>query len=363
MLLHAVDNYPPGAALRSLAETHPLDWPAVCHYLQAHGLEVDTHLAPRQFVGGLANFNYLLRVNGQWMVLRRAPAGPLPPGANDMRREHRILSRLSQGFALAPCSYHLCEDASIAGAPFQLLEYRDGVAVRGASLAPLPETQALGLQLSQMAVRTLAALHQIDVHAVDLAELGRPEGFFRRTAEGWSARCERVSLGAPSAAARQTMDWLAQVADPKPVTPVLLHNDFKFDNILLDPVSHEPVAILDWDMGTRGDALFDLGTLLSYWTEAGDPAGMQALGQMPTAQPGFLTREQVARAYASLSGRSLDEFKPYRVLTQFKLAVVFQQLYQRYRSGEVDDPRYAGFDTLANDLHTFTLDIISDTIF
>ncbi|MCY1461388.1 hypothetical protein D9M71_790430 [compost metagenome] len=116
-------------------------------------------------------------------------------------------------------------------------------------------------------------------------------------------------------------------------------------------------------MGTRGDALFDLGTLLSYWSEVGDPAGMQNLGQMPTARPGFLNREQVAQAYADLTGRSLAEFKPYRVLTQFKLAVVFQQLHQRYCSGEIDDPRYAGFGTLANDLHAFTLDIINDKIF
>lgn len=356
-------DFPVGAVLRPLDDTQALDWLTIGHYLQQHGLHLDAHAAPRQFVGGLANLNYLLRVNGEWTVLRRPPSGPLPPGANDMRREHRILSRLSQGFALAPRSYHLCEDPGIAGAPFQLVEYRAGVAVRGDRLDPLPENEGVGVHLSLMMIEALAALHAVDADAVGLGDLGRPDGFFRRTTEGWIKRCELISEGVPSASARESMRWLREVADPVPMAPVLLHNDFKLDNILLDRQSQAPVAIVDWDMGTRGDALFDLATLLSYWSEPGDPAGMQNLRQMPTARPGFFSREQVAQGYAQSTGRSIDGLKPYRVLTQFKLAVVFQQLYQRYRSGETQDPRYAHFGHLADELHEFTLDLITNKIF
>ncbi|MFV0934766.1 phosphotransferase family protein [Pseudomonas jessenii] len=356
-------NFPAGVALRPLDETQLLDWRVIGSYLQQQGLHVDARLVPRQFAGGLANFNYLLRVNGEWAVLRRPPSGPLPPGANDMRREHRILSRLSQGFTLAPRSFHLCQDPSIAGAPFQLIEFRAGVAIRGDQLAPFPETAETGLRLSLMMVETLAALHAVDVNAVGLGDLGRPDGFFRRTTEGWIKRCELISEGAPSGAARESIRWLNQVADPTPSAPVLLHNDFKLDNLLLDRHTQEPVAIVDWDMGTRGDALFDLATLLSYWSEAGDPSGMQRLGQMPSARPGFISREQVARGYSHATGRSINELKPYRVLTQFKLAVVFQQLYQRYRSGETGDPRYADFGRLADELHEFTLAITTDKTF
>ena len=362
-LVSAEAGLPAGVALRPLEDTQALDWPVIGRYLQQHGLHVDQRLPPRQFVGGLANLNYLLRVNGEWTVLRRPPSGPLPPGANDMRREHRILSRLSQGFALAPRSYHLCDDLSIAGAPFQLIEYRAGVAVRGSQLAPLPETEEVGRRLSGMMVDSLAQLHAVDAHSVGLGDLGRPEGFYRRTTEGWINRCELISDGAPGAAARESIRWLREVPDPATRAPVLLHNDFKLDNILLDPHTQKPVAIVDWDMGTRGDALFDLATLLSYWSEPDDPSGMQRLGQMPTTRPGFFSREHVARSYSLATGRAIDELKPYRVLTQFKLAVVFQQLFQRYRSGETQDPRYADFGRLADELHEFTLAIITDKTF
>ncbi|WP_256591149.1 MULTISPECIES: phosphotransferase family protein [unclassified Pseudomonas] len=273
------------------------------------------------------------------------------------------MSRLSQGFALAPRSFHLCEDPGIAGAPFQLIEFRAGVAIRGNQLAPLAATTEVGERLSLMMVQTLAALHAVDAEAVGLGDLGRPDGFFRRTTEGWIKRCELISEGDPGAAARESIRWLTRVTDPSATAPVLLHNDFKLDNILLDRHTQEPVAIVDWDMGTRGDALFDLATLLSYWSEDGDTSAMQRLKQMPTAHPGFLSREQVAQRYAHATGRSIDELKPWRVLTQFKLAVVFQQLYQRYRSGETQDPRYADFGRLADELHEFTLAIITGKTF
>lgn len=354
--------WPIGVLLRSEAESRPLDWGPVARHLAQHGLPLDPAVTPRQFAGGLANLNYLLRLEQGWAVLRRPPSGPLPPGANDMRREHRILSRLWRALPLAPRSLHLCEDETVAGAPFQLLEFRAGVAVRGDSLAPLPETAETGAALSGLLVETLAAIHAVDPAAVGLGDLGRPAGFFARTAQGWIHRAERAA-GAMSPAARAIAQWLGTARVPAPAAPTLLHNDFKLDNMLLDLRSLRPVAVLDWDMGTRGDPLFDLATLLSYWSEADDPPCMHRLAQMPTARPGFPSREAIARAYAAATGRGLSDFKPYRVLTMLKLGVVFHQLHARHRAGETHDARYAAFGTLAEELFDFTLDIVNDKKF
>ncbi|SDN11126.1 phosphotransferase family protein [Pseudomonas jinjuensis] len=355
--------WPAGVALRDETDMRQLDWPRIAAYLAGHGLVLDPHMPPRQFVGGLANFNFLVRVNDTWMVLRRPPDGPLPPGANDMAREHRILSRLWEELPFASRSHHLCEDPEIAGAPFLLVEFRSGLVLHGGSLGPLEPTVETGQGLSRMLVDTLAAIHAVDPERIGLGGLGRPEGFFRRTAQGWIRRAELASGGELCRAAQEAAGWLQRCADPADSAPVLLHNDFKLNNIILDPQTLRPNAVVDWDMGTRGDALFDLTTLLSYWSEPGDPDCMLRLEQMPSLNPGFASRESVAAAYARATGRSLADIKPYRVLTTFKLGVVFQQLHSRYVSGETSDPRYVGFGQLGLELHEFTLDVINDRIF
>lgn len=348
---------------RPVEDSHPLDWARITQYLDQKNLSIDLLTQPRQFAGGLANLNYLLKIDGDWAVLRRPPSGPLPPGANDMVREHHILSNLWRELPLAPRSLHLCDDPAIAGAPFQLIEFRQGVAVRGDSLAPLPETRATGAALSNMLIDTLARIHAVDVDAVGLQDLGSPQDFFRRTCRGWLRRADRILGDGQHASITAIAQWLDDVADPPATPPSLLHNDFKLDNVLLDPADLRPVAILDWDMGTRGDPLFDLATLLSYWTEPGDPSCMQRLAQMPSGRPGFLSREAAANSYAERAGRPLDGFKAYRVLSVFKLGVVFHQLHQRHVSGETKDPRYSGFRDLADELLGFCMDIARDKIF
>ena len=355
--------YPSAVSLRPVADAFPLDWARIADHLALQGLFLDRNVQPRQFSGGLANLNYLLRINDDWMVLRRPPTGPLPPGANDMRREHRILSRLWEALPLAPRSHLLCEDAEIAGAPFQLLEFRQGLAIRGDVLDPLPDTPETGRALSAMLVETLAKVHGVDVDAIGLGQLGRPEGFFARTAKGWVDRGALVCNGTLSPAAQEVADWLNALPPMTDGAPVLLHNDFKLDNILIDQDSLAPLAIFDWDMGTRGDPLFDLATLLSYWSEPGDPDCMARLAQMPTAHSGFASREEAASAYAAATGRSIANIKPFRVLTMFKLGVVFHQLHSRALTGEATDPRYATFGTLAEELFKFTLDIAANKVF
>lgn len=344
-----------------------MDWPGIAAYLASQGIHVDLSQAPRRLPGGLANHNFLVRCDGAAAVLRRPPDGPLPVGAHDMAREHRVLSRLAVAMPEAPRSLHYCANPSVAGAPFHLLEHRQGVALRGNSVEPLPATEDTGRRLSQMLVDTLAALHAIDPAAVGLETLGRPEGFLARTARGWSERgaaaFEDSCEGADTL--RELAGWLelhAPAGEP-PRAAVLLHNDFKLDNLLVDTDTLSVTAILDWDMCTRGDPLFDLATLLSYWSEPGDPPCMAQLAQMPSAGPGFLSREAVAQAYAQRTGRPLDAFRFMRVLAMLKLAVVFRQLHNRWRRGEVTDERYAAFGSLAAGLLDFTREVAAGRVF
>ena len=303
-----------------------IDWDRVAAHLAGHGIEMDRQFLPRQFAGGLANVNMLVRANGGWAVLRRPPEGPIPKGAHDMAREHTVLSRLAPLLPLAPKSLHFCDDPEVAGAPFQLLEYRSGRLVRGDRIDPLPDTPDVAEAVSRMLIRTLAEVHAVDVEQAGLGDLGRPEGFLGRTAAGWIARAEAALEGRLPDAARQAADWLKATPAPESSRPVLIHNDFKLDNLLLHPERIEPVALLDWDMATRGDPLYDLACLLSYWTEQGDPQCLQVLRQMPSARPGFLSRMEAAALYAEISGCSLVHFRFHRVLAMFRLAVVFHQL-------------------------------------
>ena len=352
--------------LRSVAETVPQDWARLSAYLASQQLRFDAEPAPRQFAGGFANLNYLIRIDGVEAVLRRPPMGPLPPGAYDMGRESKILSRLWERFALAPRALHLCLDVEVLGAPFQITEYRRGISFRDTLPAPLAGNAKVGALLGKMMIEVLSELHSVDPAAVGLGELGKPQGFLERAVEGWLKRAHLAVDGWASVRTTQLIAelsaWLRRhrVSDG---APVLLHNDFKLDNLLLNPDTLVPVAVLDWDQGTRGDGLFDLATLLSYWTEAGDPEVMHRMQQMPTAQPGFPSRRQAAEAYARASGRDLSNIRFYRVLAQFKTAVIFQQLHARWRAGATQDARYAELGILAEDLLEFAHDISSDRFF
>lgn len=359
-----VPSLPEGLALRPEDVSHPLDAAAVSSWLARQGAAgLDPRVVPRQFAGGLANLNYLVRLGEVWAVLRRPPTGPLPPGANDMAREHRILSRLWQALPLAPRSLHLCADAAVIGVPFQIIEFRSGLTLRGDGLDPLPATPETSARLSDVLVETLARVHMVDPEAVGLGELGRPEGFFRRQVKGWLGRAAEVSGGDLSEAARQVAAWLEDCPEPCATGTVLLHSDIKLDNLLLDPATLQPTTLVDWDMGTRGPALFDLATTLSYWTEPGDPDCMHRLAQMPTARPGFMSREQAATAYARRMGCDIGDIVPWRVLTILKLAVVFLQLHRRHVTGETADPRYASFGALGHDLFAFALDVARGRLF
>jgi aminoglycoside phosphotransferase (APT) family kinase protein len=327
---------------RNADDITPLPWQQLERYLEAAGHDIEIGDPPRQFAGGMGNLNYLIDLDGKACVLRRPPLGKLPPGANDMAREHRVLSRLWRAFPLAPQSLLYCEDEAVLGAHFLIMEYRDGAAIQGGTWpAQLSDTERH--DICALLVASLAGLHAVDPAAVDLAEFGKPEGFLERAIRGWDKRLGLASDGDAPAPSREVADWLAANL-PGSGDATLLHNDFKLDNLLLD--RNDPtqaVAMIDWDQATRGDPLFDLATLLSYWAEPGDPDCMTIIDQMPTGAPGSMSRGEARDLYADLSGRDLSEFRFHRVLAMFKLAVVFVQLHAQYRRGTVDNPRYAPF--------------------
>lgn len=346
-----------GPELLSEVETAPADWDRVARYLRTEGMTFDPAQPVRQFAGGLANRNYLVVVDGRNAVLRRPPDGELPPGAHDMAREHKILSRLADALAFVPRSLHYCDRRDVIGVPFQLIEYRPGIVIRGADLSAVEGRQDAAPLLCEMLVSTLASLHEVDARSVGLDDLGKPQGFIGRAIAGWSKRGALVAES-PSVQKllKEISDWLArQHFRERPAA--ILHCDFKLDNLILDPASLAPLALVDWDMGTRGDPLFDLATLLSYWAEPGDPPAMRKLQQMPTAHPGFWRRSDVAERYAALTGQDLNDLAAMRVLALFKLGVVFLQLHRQWTNGAVKDNRYADFALLGGDLLLIARDV------
>ena len=340
---------------RPAQDTVALDWEALGRYLAGQGHTLDSSESPRQFAGGLGNLNYRIMIDGAAYVLRRPPLGSIPPGANDMAREFRVLSGLWKRFFHAPRGLLYCENPTVLGAHFLIMEYRPGLTIAGEMPSQL-DSNSVGPELAATLVRLLSELHAVDPAEVGLDTLGKPEGFLARAVDGWEKRARLATGGEARPIIDALCAWLRanQVPDGR---PTLLHCDFKLDNIVLDPRDLRPVAVLDWDMTTRGDPLFDLATLLSYWTEDSDPPVMHELAQMPTALPGFPSRRDVAAAYAALSGRDLSNFLYYRVLAMFKLGVVFLQLYARYRTGGTQNPRFEGFERLGYGLLEFTHEI------
>jgi aminoglycoside phosphotransferase (APT) family kinase protein len=294
-----------------------------------------------QFRGGHSNLTYLVRVDAREAVLRRPPFGSTVKTAHDMGREFRVLSRLSPAYSRAPRVIAYCDDESLLGAPFYLMERLAGVILR----RQLPPGLRLGVdtarRLSEAAVHGLADLHAIDPGVVGLSDLGRPEGYCERQVTGWTRRYRDAQTDdVPDL--ETVAAWLAAHL-PTSGSATLIHNDYKYDNLVLDPADLTRVAgVLDWEMATLGDPLMDLGTMLCYWVEPGDPPDLQALAGGPTAAPGSLTRAEIVERYASRTGRKVADITFYYAFGLFKTAVVVQQIYARYRRGATRDERFAG---------------------
>jgi aminoglycoside phosphotransferase (APT) family kinase protein len=348
--------------VRSAGESVPLDWEAVRVHLAGHGLRLDRDPPPRQFAGGLANLNYLVHIDGRPAVLRRPPLGELPAGAYDMAREFRILSRLPDAVPFVPRGLFLGSDPSVIGVQFQIIEYRPGLVIREHLPPELAGRPEVGARLSQVLLETLAAIHAVDADKVGLGDLGRPAGFLARAVSGWRKRGVAALEAGTEALHADLGAWLEQHQVPDGA-PALLHNDFKLNNMILNPRDLSPVAVVDWDQGTRGDPLFDFATLLSYWVHRDDPPALHDMEQMPADEGGFCPREQAVATYAALSGRDMSDFLFHRVLAMYKLGVIFLQLGYRYRSGATTEQRYAGLTAIGTGIVEFAHEIAQGRAF
>lgn len=334
-----MSDWPETAAVR---EGEDLDWPALEAYLRGQLPELEGPFSVLQFPNGSANLTYRVSIGDTVLVVRRPPFGVIAPGAHDMRREYRTLSRLHLAYDRAPRAFLYCEDASVIGAHFLVVEYRSGVVVWDAvpsSMAHLPDA---GRRLGFAVVDALADLHRVDPHAAGLGDLGRPEGFLSRQLVGWRKRWDLVAPEQGNRLAERLSDRLVQRM-PVSGAPAVLHNDFKIDNCQFSHGDPDRVAsVFDWDMATLGDPLVDLGTLLNYWPDPGDQAALAVPGLENLGLP---TRREVVNRYRervltdSTSQGADWDVDWYEAYGCWKTIVILQQLYARYLRGETTDER------------------------
>jgi aminoglycoside phosphotransferase (APT) family kinase protein len=296
-----------------------------------------------QFPGGHSNLTYLLHCERGEYVLRRPPFGPVPPKAHDMAREFRVLEAVSPLFLQAPSVYLLCEDKAVLGAVFYLMERRRGVVLRRDAAPEFALIQDYPQRASAAFIDCLAELHSIDIRRHGLDSLGRPEGFLERQVRGWTQRWERAKTTELPQMHRLSR-WLAEHLPASP-PPTIVHNDFKLDNVMLDPGNPGRItAVLDWEMATAGDPLVDLGIVLCYWPQPDDPRVRREAISPLTTQPGWFSRQQLLDRYQTRTGIGLSGICYYEVFGVFKLAVVLQQIYYRYCVGQTRDERFRDFD-------------------
>jgi len=317
-----------------------LDLERLTPYLQRALGMPDAPVSVQQFPGGHSNLTYLVRVGERELVLRRPPFGAQIKTAHDMDREFTILSKLAPIYPRAPRPVLLGDDESVLGARFYVMERVPGVILRSRLPAGLELGPELARRLSAAAVETLAELHALDLDATGLAALGHPDGYVRRQVEGWTKRYAAAKTDDIPEMDRVAAWLAANLPASGPAT--LIHNDFKYDNLVLDPDDLTRVrGVLDWEMATIGDPLMDLGTALCYWVEADDAPELRAFAFGPTAVPGSYTRREFAEHYARVTGRSLEHLDFYAAFGLFKTAVVAQQIYLRFVRGHTQDARFA----------------------
>ena len=326
----------------SVRQGEELDKPKLSDYIRSQVADFGNITEIKQFPGGYSNLTYFLKTdrNNEY-VLRRPPFGAKHiKGGHDMGREFRVLSLLkAAGYAKIPDPLLFCEDESILDCPFYVMERVQGLILRAQTAPKMNIAEGTMRQMSEALVDNMVALHGIDIYATGLSNLGKPEGYIQRQVEGWQKRYVQSQTDEiPDMA--QVYEWLAAKMPPDG-PPTLIHNDYKYDNIILNANNlGEIVAVLDWEMCTVGDPLMDVGTSLSYWAEANDGTFEKTFNF--TWLPGNLSRQEFAQRYAEKSGRNVSNLLYFYVFGLFKNAVVIQQIYARWKNGFSKDERFAG---------------------
>jgi len=322
-----------------------LDWTALEEWLRPRLGDVlpgvEGPLDVLQFPNGSANLTYLLRIGGHELVLRRPPMGQIAPGAHDMKREYKVLSRLWRPFDRAPRAYLFGADHAVIGADFFVMERRHGEVVRTEVPPPMRGHAEIGRRIGFALVDAMAELHALDPVACGLGDLGRPDGFVERQLSGWAKRWELARFE-DSPPAVEALHRRLAANMPAMSRVSIVHNDLKLDNCQFDPANPDRVAsIFDWDMTTLGDPLIDLGTLLNYWPDPSDPPEASRASHPGLTRLGLPTRAEITARYAARSGVDVAAVSWWEAFALWKTVVVVQQLHRRWVRGESTDPRMA----------------------
>ena len=330
------------AAVRSGEE---LDAHKLEPFLRSHFPQAAGTLRIEQFPSGHSNLTYAVHFGGREFVLRRPPFGSKVKSAHDMGREFRVLSRLHAAYPPAPEVLLFCDDPEILGSPFYLMNPIRGIILRRDPPAGLNFSANTARRVSEAFVDNLATLHVLDYQAIGLADLGKPEGYLERQVRGWIERYAG-SQTHEYPEVQAIAEWMTQRMPPSPGA-TLIHNDYKYDNAVLDAADlAHLIGLLDWEMSTIGDPLTDLGTALAYWVNADDPEPLQKIRWGPTNAPGSLTRSEIAERYAQKTKRDVSHLAFYLCFARFKLAVIVQQIYYRFHQGLTKDQRFASMPGL-----------------
>jgi len=320
-----------------LTENENLNLGLLNHYLQEKESRLETIQHITRYTGGYSNLTYSLQTANKAYVLRRPPLGANIKSAHDMGREFRVLSLLKPHFAKVPAPIIYCDIPDIIGAPFYIMESMEGIILRASNATGMHISADTFQKVSAALVDNLALLHSLDIESTGLIQLGKPEGFVSRQVEGWIKRYY--------AAETDTIETLNSIANwiqknqPRPQAPAFLHNDYKYDNLILNPADlSEIIGVLDWEMSTVGDPLMDFGASLAYWFEAGEAPVFKHYNL--TWLPGNFSRKELIERYATKTGRDLSDILFYYVFGLFKNAVIAQQIYHRWKQGHSTDERF-----------------------
>jgi len=329
----------------------------VAEFVRAHVPGLAGEMRVHQFKGGASNLTYQLDFDNASYIMRTPPAGTKAKSAHDMGREYNVMQKLKPVYPYVPEMIAFCHDESVIGREFYIMEKLSGIIPRANMPKGMALSEAQVRQLCTNVIDKMIELHKVNYQAAGLTDLGKGAGYVQRQISGWSDRYIKAKTDNVPDFAR-VMRWLAEHM-PDDIATCVIHGDFRFDNVVLDPEDPTHViGVLDWEMATLGDPLMDLGNSLAYWVEADDPVQLQMSRRQPTHLPGMMTRDEVIRYYCAAMGYAEFDFTFYRIYGLFRLAVIVQQIYYRFHHGQTDNPVFGSFYVMVQYLNEYCEELL-----
>ncbi|HZG73298.1 MAG TPA: phosphotransferase family protein [Chondromyces sp.] len=331
-----------------------INWAEFETYLRDQLNLEDDPMEVKQFSEGYSNLTFLIKI-GEWeSVMRRPPFGKIPPKAHDMEREYKLLEKINPVFPLAPKPYLFEYNPNIMDKPFYLMEKKNGVVLDDTIPQEYESIPAIKKIIPESTIDTLVQLHDINFQEAGLQNIGKPDGYLERQVHGWIKRyhdCKTDEIKVY----RDIEKWILSSIPTSP-SPTIIHNDYKLNNMMLSITDHgKIVGVFDWEMSTIGDPLTDLASTIAYWKDENDPfTGINSV----TTSGGFFTRKEFIESYAKKSKRDLSNFHFYLAFAYFKIAVILQQIYYRWKEGHLTDDRFSHLNTGIRNLMTLSHDVI-----